>query len=512
MNGAESLARTLLACGVDTCFANPGTSEMHFVAALDRVPGIRCVLGLFEGVATGAADGYARMTGKPAATLLHCGPGLANGLANLHNARRARSPIVNIVGDQATYHAPLDPPLAAETETWARPISAWLRTATTPGQVGAYAAEAVRAAATPPGGIATLVLPSDASWSDGGVVQGPLRVPAPATVANAAIDDVVRILRSGEPAILFLGGHALRADPLADSHRIAAATGAGLMAETFFARMERGRGRFAIDCLPYNVEPGTAALAGIRHLILVGADDPVAFFAYPDMPGRFAPPEAAITVLASPAEDAGDALARLADALGATAIAAPEQIPPPPATGAVTNAALGQSLAALLPEGAIVVDEGITNGFGLYPPMAAAAPHDLLRHVGGAIGQGLPLATGAAIGAPGRRVVCLQGDGSALYTMQALWTQARERLDVTTLMLANRRYAILDKELAAVDAEPGPASNALFDIADPAIDWVRIAAGFGIEAARAETMESFADLFTAANRRPGPFLIELPIG
>jgi acetolactate synthase-1/2/3 large subunit len=511
MNGAESLARTLLACGVDTCFANPGTSEMHFVAALDRVPGIHCVLGLFEGVATGAADGYARMTGRPAATLLHCGPGLANGLANLHNARRARSPIVNIVGDQATYHAPLDPPLAAETETWARPISAWLRTATTPGQVGAYAAEAVRAASTPPGGIATLVLPSDASWSEGGVAQGPLRVPAPATVADAAIDDAVRVLRSGEPAMLFLGGHALRADPLAAAHRIAAASGAGLMAETFFARMERGRGRFAIDCLPYNVEPGTAALAGVRHLILVGADDPVAFFAYPDMPGRFAPPEASVTVLASPAEDAGDALARLADALGAPALSPPEPIRPPPATGAVTNAALGQSLAALLPEDAIVVDEGITNGFGLYAPMAAAAPHDLLRHVGGAIGQGLPLATGAAIGAPGRRVVCLQGDGSALYTMQALWTQARERLDVTTMMLANRRYAILDKELAAVGAAPGPASNALFNIADPAIDWVRIANGFGIEAARAETMDSFADLFAAANRRAGPFLIELPI-
>src|SRR5690606_37293799 len=214
-----------------------------------------------------------------------------------------------------------------------------------------------------------------------------------------------------------------------------------------------------------------------------------------------------VTVLASPAEDAGDALARLAEALAARTLSPPEQVSPPPASGTVTNAALGRSLAALLPEGAIVVDEGITNGFGLYPSMAAAAPHDLLRHVGGAIGQGLPLATGAAIGAPGRRVVCLQGDGSALYTVQALWTQARERLDVTTVMLANRRYAILDKELAAVGGRPGPASNALFDIADPAIDWVRIANGFGIEAACAETMESFADLFTAANARQGPFLI-----
>ena len=511
MNGAESLARTLLACGVDTCFANPGTSEMHFVAALDRVPGIRCVLALFEGVATGAADGYARMAGRPAATLLHCGPGLANGLANLHNARRAHSPIVNIVGDQATYHDPLDPPLAAETETWARPISAWLHTATAPGQVGEYAAEAVHGASGPPGGIATLVLPSDASWSEGGVVQGPLRAPAPATVANATVDGIVRILRSGESAMLFLGGDALRAGPLADAHRIAATTGCGLMAETFFARMERGRGRFAIDCLPYNVEPGLAALAGIRHLILVGADDPVAFFAYPDMPGRFAPPEANVTALARPGEDIQDVLARLAGALLAPVLAPPDLAPPQPATGAVTNAALGQTLAALLPENAVVVEEGITNGFGLYPPMAEAAPHDLLRHVGGAIGIGLPLATGAAIGAPGRRVVGLQADGSALYTVQALWTQARERLDITTIILSNRRYAILDSELAAVGATPGPASRTLFDLGNPDLDWVRIANGFGVEAARAATMESFADVFAHANSRPGPFLIELVI-
>ena len=363
----------------------------------------------------------------------------------------------------------------------------------------------------PPGGIATLVLPSDASWSEGGVVQGPLRAPAPATVANATVDGIVRILRSGESAMLFLGGDALRAGPLADAHRIAAATGCGLMAETFFARMERGRGRFAIDCLPYNVEPGLAALAGIRHLILVGADDPVAFFAYPDMPGRFAPPEANVTALARPGEDIQDVLARLAGALRAPVLAPPDLAPPQPATGAVTNAALGQTLAALLPENAVVVEEGITNGFGLYPPMAEAAPHDLLRHVGGAIGIGLPLATGAAIGAPGRRVVGLQADGSALYTVQALWTQARERLDITTIILSNRRYAILDSELAAVGATPGPASRTLFDLGNPDLDWVRIANGFGVEAARAETMESFADVFAHANSRPGPFLIELVI-
>ena len=327
---------------------------------------------------------------------------------------------------------------------------------------------------------------------------------------SAAIAETARLLRSGD-AMLFLGGDALRAQPLAAAHRIAAATGARLMAETFSARMERGHGRFAIDRLPYNIGPGLAALAGVRHLVLVGADDPVAFFAYPGQPGRFAHPETAVTALSRPGEDGADALARLAERLGAPDIAPPMDGPPAPASGAVTQQALGETLAALLPEQAVVVEEGITFAFGLYAPMATAAPHDYLRHVGGAIGVGLPLATGAAVGAPGRRVVSIQADGSALYTVQALWTQARERLDVTTVMLSNRRYAILDHELAAVGAAPGPASRTLFDLGNPDLDWVRIAGGFGVEAARAETMESFADLFAAANRRPGPFLIELVI-
>jgi acetolactate synthase-1/2/3 large subunit len=311
--------------------------------------------------------------------------------------------------------------------------------------------------------------------------------------------------------MLFLGGDALRAGPLADAHRIAAATGAQVMAETFCARMERGRGRFAVDRLPYNVEPGLAALAGIRHLILVGAYDPVAFFAYPDMPGRFAPPEAKVMTLTAPGEDSADTLRRLADRLAAPRLAVPERKAPAPATGAITQATVGQTLAALLPEDAVVVEEGVTFGFGLYPPMADAAPHDYLRLVGGAIGDGLPLATGAAVGAPGRRVIGLQADGSALYTVQALWTQARERLDITTVILSNRRYAILDGELAAVGAAPGPASRALFDLGNPDMDWVRIANGFGVEAARAATIESFADVFAHANSRPGPFLIELVI-
>ncbi len=512
MNGAESLVRTLLAAGVDTCFANPGTSEMHFVAALDRVPGMRCILALFEGVATGAADGYARMAGKPAASLLHCGPGLANGLANLHNARRAHVPLVNITGDQATYHKPLDPLLAADTEGFARGVSGWVRTATTPAGVGRLAAEAVQAAHTPPGQVATLILPSDASWSEGGVAADPLPAPPVGTVDDAAIAEIARVLHSREPAVIVLGGGALFAGPLADAHRIAAASGAKLFAETFNTRLERGRGRHPVDRVPYQIDAGIAAFAGVRHVILAGADDPVSFFAYPGRRGQMRPPGAALHVLAARSEDAADALARLADALGAPAAIPMRHGPrPEPAKGAVTSEAVAQTLTALLPEGAIVADESITFGVDLFPQTVDAAPHDWLQLTGGAIGDGLPMSTGAAVGAPGRRVINLQADGSALYTVQALWTQARENLAVTTVILSNRRYAILQGELQQVGATPGDASRTLFDLGNPDLDWVAIGKGFGVDGARAETMEDFARHMAHANGTPGPFLIELMV-
>lgn len=512
MNGAESLVHTLLASGVDTCFANPGTSEMHFVAALDRIRGMRSVLALFEGVATGAADGYQRMAEKPAATLLHCGPGLANGLANLHNAWRARAGIVNIVGDQATYHAPLQPPLASDVEAWARPVSAFVRRSGRPHLVGGDAAEAVAAARAPGGGIATLILPSDASWGEGGIVAAPLPVARAPRVSEEAVAEAVHFLRSGEPVLLLLGGKATRAEPLADASAVAAATGARLIGEAFGARIERGRGRHPIGRLPYPVDAAVDLLKDIRRVILVGADEPVTFFAYPGKPGHVLPPEARIHVLARPDEDAGDALARLADAIGAGPVAPPEYGPmAEPARGAVTPDAIARTLAALTPEDAILVDESISVGFPFYSGTERAARHTWLRHVGGAIGIGLPLATGAAVGAPGRRVITLQGDGSALYTVQALWTQARERLDVTTIILANRRYEILRMEMAGVGANPGRTALDLLDIGNPDLDWVRIAGGFGVEAARAETMEAFADLLSLSNRRAGPFVIELVV-
>ncbi|SPA33527.1 putative Thiamine pyrophosphate-requiring enzyme; Benzoylformate decarboxylase, Acetolactate synthase isozyme II large subunit [Cupriavidus taiwanensis] len=514
MNGAESLVKTLLANGVDTCFANPGTSEMHFVAALDRIPGMRCVLGLFEGVVTGAADGYARMAGKPAATLLHCGPGLANGLANLHNARRAQTPVVNLIGDQATYHRPLDAPLTADTEGWARPVSVWTRTATRAASVGADASAAVQAACTAPGGVASLILPPDVCWDAGGVVAAPLpALPVP-RVSPDAVQQAARVLRSGQPTLIVLAGSALREAPLADAHRIAVATGARLISPMSNARVARGRGRLAVDRVPYSGDAARDKLAGIRNLILVGAPAPVTFFAYPGKSPRPYPEDAAVHVLARPEEDLAEALARLADELGARqaplpAAAAPA--PVEPARGAVTSEAVARTLTALLPEQAIVVEESVSFGRAFYPGTVHAAPHDWLQLTGGAIGAGLPLALGAAVAAPGRRVVALQADGSAMYTMQSLWTMAREQLDVTVVVLANRKYAILLGELAGVGANPGKTALDMLDIGNPDLDWVKLAGGMGVEGAQATDMERFADLFRMANARKGPFVIELVI-
>jgi len=510
MNGAESLVRTLLASGIDTCFANPGTSEMHFVAALDRAPGMRCVLGLFEGVVTGAADGYGRMAGKAAATLMHCGPGLANGLAYLHNARRARTPIVNIVGDQATYHAPLDPPLASDVEGFARPVSQWVRKTMRTETLGTDAAEAVRGAYTPPGGIATLILPSDVSWNEGGVPGAALPMPARDKISDDAVKDAARALRSREPTVILLAGAALHGDALATAYNIATATGARILAPTFNARIARGRGRPLLDIVPYPVDEAVAQLKDTKHLILVGTREPVAFFAYPGKPGIMSPKDAVSHVLARSDEDLPDALARLASELNCPDAPIPEhRTNAAPGSGPMNAEGAAATLAALMPEQSILIDEAITLRGPFFAATKTAASHDWLQVPGGAIGGGLPLATGAAIGAPGRRVIAIQADGSAMYTVQSLWTQARENLDVTTLILSNRKYAILFHELKQVGAVGGKASRDLFALDRPDLDWVGLAGSMGVEAARAETLERFADLLQHANGRRGPFLIEL---
>lgn len=511
MNGAESLVRTLVGGGVEVCFANPGTSEMHFVAALDRVEGMRCILALFEGVVTGAADGYARMADKPAATLLHLGPGLANGLANLHNASKASTPVVNIVGDHATYHRDYDSPLTSDIETAARPFSGWVRTSPSARSVATDGAEAIRAARTPPGQVATLILPADTAWNEGsGAASVPEPPPRP-RVSQAAIREAAEALRSGEPALLLLTGPALRERGLELAGRIAARTGAKLLAQTFNRRMERGAGRIPVERIPYPVEQGVASLAGVRRVVLVGSRVPVAFFAYPDKPSLLAPEEAQFHTLARPDEDVVHALEWLADELGAATqpIQPARYAPPQAATGAINSANLARSIGAFIPENAIVVDEGVSTGRGFFPSTHNAHPHTWLQNMGGSIGIGMPLAIGAAVACPDRKVINLQADGSAMYTIQALWTQARENLDVTTVIFNNRSYAILRGELANVGASNvGRKALDMLDLSRPDLDFVRLARGMGVPGTRVETMEEFNRALTAALAAKGPSLVE----
>jgi acetolactate synthase-1/2/3 large subunit len=513
MNGARSLLDTLVASGLDTCFANPGTSEMHFVAALDQSAGMRCVLGLHETVVTGMADGYWRIAGKPACTLLHCGPGLANGLTNLHNARRARSGIVNIVGDQATYHRPHDPPLTADTEGLARTVSAWVRTTTSAKDVGRDAAEAVRAARTMPGQVATLILPSDASWDEGGVVADPLAVPKAPPIDGFAIDNAARVLRAHGPKTLILvGGRAGLAGAEVLAWRVARATGAGLMAEFGVAHVARGRGRPPIERVPYVTDQAIAALAPFEHLILVNARPPVGFFAYPGKPGTHYAPNAQLHVLARLEQDPIEALQALSDALDAPAQEIPEGPRPEIARGTPTPEGLASTVAAVMPEDAIVSDESVSFGRNFYRQTHGAPPHDWLHLAGGAIGDGLPVATGAALAANrARRVIGLQADGSAMYSLQSLWTQAREKLPCTTVILNNRKYAILLGEYKGVGAKPGANAMSMLDLGNPDLDWVKLANAMGVEAARATTLEECADLMKASFARPNPFLIDLAI-
>jgi len=513
MNGAASLVHTLLKSGVDTCFANPGTSEMHFVGALDQIPGMHCVLGLQENVVTGMADGYYRIARKPACTLLHCGPGLANGMGNLHNARRARSAIVNVVGDQATYHRPHDAPLTADTEGMARTVSHWVRTSVASSEVGRDAATAVQSACTSPGQIATLILPADSSWNVGGVVAEPLPVPAPAPVDAHTVEAVARVLRGKKNVLILLADDAGFAPSQALAWRVAQATGAHLLvAQQGNAHMHRGRGRLALEKVPYALDAAVKVLAPYEHIVLVNAKPPVGFFAYPGKPSIHYSASAQLHVLSRPDQDPQAALQALVDALGAPPVAIPDVGPQPePARGATTQENLAVTLAALMPEGAIVSNESVSYGRDFYALTHNAAPHDWLNLGGGAIGDGLPVATGAAVAGGDRRVISLQADGSAMYSLQSLWTQAREQLPCTTILLNNRKYNILIGEYKNVGATPGPTAMGMLDLSNPDIDWVKLANSLGVEAARATTMEACADLMRQSFKQKRPFLIDLII-
>ena len=511
MNGAEALIQTLNDSGVEVCFANPGTSEMQLVAAIDQQEGMRAILGLFEGVVTGAADGYGRMTDKPAATLLHLGPGLANGLANLHNAKRARTPLINIVGDHAVGHLKYNAPLTSDIVGVASPMSNWVRTSTSPSDLAAAGAESVAVSQTYPGQIATVIAPGDHAWTDGAQASTPLKVPAIPTVTDSEIANAAAALSKPGQAVLFLGSRALREDALFQAGRIAAATGARLVCETLPARLQRGVGRVPVERLPYFGELAVENLAGTEQMVLVGSKPPVSFFAYPDKPSWLSPEGAELIELADARVDAEDTLRRLADALSAPDAPAKVQ-EATTATfeeGKLDARSAGVITAQLLPENAIVSDEAGTSGGPFYKYGAGAAKSDWLIITGGSIGQGLPVATGAAVACPDRKVIALQADGSAMYTLQALWTMARENLDVTTIIMKNNSYGILNIELGRVGVKnAGPKALSLLDLTNPTLDWVSMSEGMGVPATSAETAQQFYDALADALADSGPRLIE----
>jgi len=514
MNGAESLIHTLIQGGIEVCFANAGTTEIHIVNALEKIPGIKPFLCLFEGGCSGAADGYARMKGKPAMTLLHLGPGFANAVANFHNARRAGSPIFNVIGDHATWHRPSDPLLNMDLEGLVKTVSAWQRTSGSAERISFDAAEGLSASLA--GRIASLVLPSDASWTELTSAQIYPTGFHFDPVEKGPIEEAAQLLRTATRKALFLGGRALHKEALLAAARIATATGCELLSNSFPARMERGAGYPFIARVPYFPEPATAMLSQYEALVFAGAREPVSFFGYQGQPSRLLTSDQRRVHIGTGLQDEAEALGFLADALDAPA-SLPGDAPVmasyrrlPPAKGVLTAEKACQTLAALQPVNAIIVDESLTSGFSYYELSAGVAPFTHLTLTGGAIGQGIPSATGAAVACPERPVINFQADGSALYTLQALWTQARENLNVTTLIFSNRSYNIIRVEMNRAGFSPiGPVAAPLMDLGHPDIDWVQLSRGFGVPATSAQTAEELTAAFSQAMAEPGPHLIEL---
>jgi acetolactate synthase-1/2/3 large subunit len=516
MNGAESLVATLVDSGVDICFANPGTSEMHFLAALEN-PRMRSVLCLFEGVVTGAADGYYRMKDTPAATLLHLGPGLANGLANIHNARRASSAMVNIVGDHSAAHLTYDPPLASDIEGLARPLSHWVRRSANARSVAADAVIAIDVASQYTGKIATLILPGDASWQEAGAYVPPVHAKRMHKVPDPArIDAIARAMRSGEPTMMILGGKAARGRALELAGRIAAKTGCRLGTQFFTSRMERGAGRVPLERIPYAVAQATAFLQDFTQLITVETGEPIAFFSYPNKPSQMKAPGTTVRPLLDIGEESEIALEMLADVLDARGVkpAIQERTLTPAPSGALNPISIAYALSAAMPENCILVDESLTTGRETMGYTMGAAPHDMINNLGGSIGYATPVATGAAVACPGRKVFCMVGDGSAMYTIQSLWTQARENLDVTTIIFANNTYNILKAEytnMGAGTGTPGPRALSMIDIDNPRIDWCAMAKSMGVPSVSVDTAEAFTNAMINSAREHGPNLIEVKL-
>ena len=508
MTGAEALVGTLADNGVAACFANPGTSEMHLVTALDGEPRIRSVLCLFEGVATGAADGYARVTGMPAMTLLHLGAGYLNAGANIHNAGRANSPMVNVIGDHAVPHLKYDAPLTSDIMGLAGPNSAWIKSADKVGDTGKLASEAFTASFGPKPAPVSLLLPADSAWLEGGEKGPVVAPPALRTVDAARIKAAAEAIKAVKKPVIVMNGTALTEAGLQAAGRLKVA-GVRVLTDTFYTKMRRGAGVFAPERMQYFAEGAMADLEGSDLMIVAGTQLPVAFFSYPGRPSLLVPEGCETIDLGGADSDSAVTLLALADALAATELAPVEVLKQPDMpTGELNAGSVGQSLARHMPENALVSDDGVSNGLMSYLPTQNARPHDWMMLTGGAIGLGMPLALGAAIGAPDRKVVCLSGDGAGMYTNQALWSMAREGADVTTIVFVNHSYRILNIELYRTGAgNPGPTAKDMLSIGGPDIDWVKLSESMGVPAVEATTAEAFDAALAEAIAAPGPRLI-----
>ena len=514
MNGAQALLNTAVEAGIEVCFANAGTTEMSIVTAFDSTPRIKPILGLFEGVCTGAADGYGRIKEKPALTLMHLGPGTANGVANLHNARRARSPLFMVIGEHASWHIKADPLLNMDIAGLCSTFSGWQRTSASVASIPADTADGI--AACRYGLVASLIVPSDYLWTE---YQG-----VPATIPSFSLDPInqgqveaaAEVLRSGKKTALIMNGRALLGRGLAAVARIRAKTGCDLFSVTFPSRIERGAGLVPVTRIPYFPDHARALLAPYEAALFAGTDEPATFFGYEGQPSYFMGPEVKRLRLDGDRQNTESALEALADMLGAPSsgaslekVSAPYRRPKLP-TGKLTPEKVCLAIAALQPENAIVIDEGLTSTTAYSALDATVAPHSLLYLTGGAIGQGMPVATGAAVACPERPVINIQADGSGMYTLQSLWTQAREGLNVKTLLCANRSYNIIRLELdRAGYTEPGTSSLSLIDLGNPNLDWVSLAKGMGVPGVSVETSEDLVRELKIALAEPGPRLIEM---
>ena len=511
MNASDALIKTLISNGAEVVFANPGTSEMHLVAAIDTHPEIRPVLGLFEGVVSGAADGYARMSGKSAVNLLHLGPGLGNSFANIHNANKALSPMVNVVGDHATYHLKYNAPLTSDLDNLAKSVSDWVGRSNSVDDLCDLGNEAWQNANAFPGQISTLIVPADCAWGDfKGDIPKPLEKIKPSAIDHSLVSESIETLKL-DGSILFIGGKFLDESCLKRAAEISSATGCRIVTDTFISRIRRGVGLPIIEQVPYFAEMAEEFLKNTSGVVFIGTSVPVSFFAYPDKKSYLLPTETKIINLCSPNQDGYDALNALSAESGSSSInqdLIQSSIIDIPTSGILDTSSFGPLLAGLMPEDAIVSDESATSSLFVTSHTLSAKPHDWLALTGGSIGQGLPLAVGAAIAKPDRPVITLHGDGGAMYTIQALWTQARENLNITNIIFANNSYEILKIELDRVGAvQTGERAESMLSLENPKINWPQLSKSMGVPSYAPTSIEEFTKIFTQCIKESGPSLI-----